>query len=323
MYAKMAEEKECIVIVQGLNTTSGITEVYMVFPNIPGPQIQRFRASNYQGNISQKPDSKKTAPSDPVTTEIDSLWKAINESGEAAVDILHYFTHSLHHSTGFMFRVSIRLSPKQLQTVKSSTQLITQKFDLVLIDALPINQQMLFFLSDEYDFPDGSAEHNFGGWYIAKDPIAVEGIIMKKQKGEDVTTTYGYLQSDIKGSHHEEDDEEEEDAGASGPSPTVKVRRRPSNVAAQTAAATAAAAAKAAAAKAAAATAAAVAPVIASPIAAVPTLAAQSPLVSARVEEALGRPAKASDEKLMDERQVAGLGAAAFAIAALAFLSAL
>lgn len=48
-----------------------------------------------------------------------------------------------------------------------------------------------------------------------------------------------------------------------------------------------------------------------------------APLASARVEEALGRPAKAADEKLMDAGQVAGLGAAAFAIAALGFLSAL
>ena len=48
-----------------------------------------------------------------------------------------------------------------------------------------------------------------------------------------------------------------------------------------------------------------------------------APLASARVEEATAKPAKAADDRLMDERQVAGLGAAAFAIAALGFLSAL
>lgn len=52
-------------------------------------------------------------------------------------------------------------------------------------------------------------------------------------------------------------------------------------------------------------------------------LAPPAPLASAKVEESLGRPAKAAEEKLMDARQVAGLGAAAFAIAALGFLSAL
>jgi hypothetical protein len=52
-------------------------------------------------------------------------------------------------------------------------------------------------------------------------------------------------------------------------------------------------------------------------------IAPLAPLASARVEEPLGKPAKAADDRLMDERQVAGLGAAAFAIAALGFLSAL
>ena len=52
-------------------------------------------------------------------------------------------------------------------------------------------------------------------------------------------------------------------------------------------------------------------------------LAPPAPLASARVEESLDRPVKVAEEKLVDERQVVGLGAAAFAIAALSFLSAL
>lgn len=326
-------EEQCIVIayhtpettIQSPRPKTKVLLLYSVLNGLRSPFVMSYIKDSKKINSNFR--ETFVDGNEQSSSNISYLWKLINKHGWNKNP--KYFCR-VHVGDDFVFRVTLTLNAESMQAIQDSNHIQTYDYDTYFDPNVYSHAKNNMFLSKEYDI--GFGDPDFNGWCLSGDQVDADDCIIQNLTGGDITESFRYPEKKVGDSCPDSDGEDSSDGTGTSISGSINSEQgkelgtvpkgyasehaprfgAPQNIVRRFAAAPTPNAAQSPA-----------VPAAPAPLASPAVPAPPAPLASARVEEALGRPAKAADENLMDAGQVAGLGAAAFAIAALSFLSAL